>query len=143
MAKVFSYLTRKQAAQPAFSASCPSLTEQHHKKDCDINTIMAFYKKYATLPDGVCSSRRPMYGDFSDTLDYYEAQNFVLAAKSQFDQLPADIRSRFDNDPGKLLAFLDDPKNADEAEKLGLIVRDHKMEVEKTVETVTAEGGEN
>jgi len=30
------------------------------------------------------------------------------------------IRERFNNDPGKLLKFIDDPKNLEEGRKLGI-----------------------
>jgi phage internal scaffolding protein len=35
--------------------------------------------------------------------------------------LPAQIRSRFDNDPAKLIDFLENEQNHDEAIKLGLV----------------------
>ena len=35
--------------------------------------------------------------------------------------LPAQIRSRFENDPAKLIDFLDNSENLDEAIKLGLV----------------------
>lgn len=37
--------------------------------------------------------------------------------------LPAELRKRFRNDPGMLLAFLEDPQNRAEAESLGLVDR--------------------
>lgn len=36
--------------------------------------------------------------------------------------LPAKVRSRFENDPQKFLEFCSDPKNRDEAVSLGLIM---------------------
>ena len=150
MRKVFSYLTKKQAVQPAFSSDRPTLTEQHHKKDCDINNIMSFYKKTGgLLPDTVSVSGKPFYGDFSDSADFYRAQQLLASAKQSFASLPSDIRERFQNDPGKLMAFLDDEKNRDEAEKLGLlkpVVRDHDATgpgaVVKTPSGVSPEGTE-
>ena len=52
---------------------------------------------------------------------FQELKNRVLSAEAAFGRLPAATRSRMDNDPAKLLAFLADPKNKDEAVKLGLV----------------------
>lgn len=37
--------------------------------------------------------------------------------------LPAKVRDRFSNDPGKFLAFVDDPKSREEMYELGLAKR--------------------
>ena len=37
--------------------------------------------------------------------------------------LPAQMRSRFNNDPAELLKFIKDPANLDEAVKLGILVK--------------------
>jgi hypothetical protein len=37
-----------------------------------------------------------------------------------FEDLPAEVRFRFDNKPAELLKFMSDPANADEAIDLGL-----------------------
>jgi len=63
----------------------------------------------------------PMYGDFTGIFDFQTAQNAVIHAKQQFMELPAKLRARFDNSPQKLLEFLDDPENRNEAEFLGLV----------------------
>jgi len=61
------------------------------------------------------------YGDFSTAPDYFEAQQLLLRARSQFESLPANVRRRFDNDPSKLLAFVGDRSNLAEARELGLL----------------------
>jgi len=64
-------------------------------------------------------------GQYLDNLstfgDYQEAQNFIADANSAFENLSSDIRYKFDNDPAKLLEFLQHPKNKEEAIELGLI----------------------
>ena len=47
--------------------------------------------------------------------------NQIVAAQEAFNGLPAAVRKRFGNDPGQMLDFLDDPQNASEAVKLGLV----------------------
>jgi Chlamydia-phage Chp2 scaffold (Chlamy_scaf) len=47
--------------------------------------------------------------------------NAVIAADAAFMQLPADIRTRFNNDAGAFVDFCSDENNRAEAEKLGLV----------------------
>ncbi len=93
-------------------------TEQSHKNVCDVNNIV---KKYDTT--GLISHLSKMEARFGDMtgLEFKEAQDQIILAKNMFDLLPADIRKRFENDPGKLLEFMEDPLNRDEAIKLGMI----------------------
>jgi len=76
------------------------------------------FTRTGQLPENVA---KPYYGDFTGISDYHSALNQITAAQQGFMQLPAELRSRFDNDPGKLLEFLGDEKNLDEAIKLGLV----------------------
>lgn len=93
------------------------MTKQSFQEECDINTLVKRFGITGQLPENV---RMPQYGDFSDAVDYQSALNAVLAADESFMQLPADVRARFSNDPGKFVDFCSDPKNREEAIKLGL-----------------------
>ena len=59
--------------------------------------------------------------DVSQFGDYQSSFELIRSAQAQFDALPSSVRDRFDNDPSKLIAFLNDPDNRAEAEKLGLL----------------------
>ena len=96
----------------------PSLAQQHFKDECDINNILRQFNITGLLPESPLS---PRYGDFSGIGDYHTALNRVIAAQDEFEALPAQIRARFDNDPSKLIEFLDDDNNRPEAEALGLV----------------------
>jgi phage internal scaffolding protein len=96
----------------------PSLTQQSHAESCDINYIMKRYGQGHEVPQGF---RMPTYGDFMGLDDYQQAIGFVRASAEAFMELPSDLRSRFDNDPSKLIDFLELDSNRDEAIKLGLI----------------------
>lgn len=109
-----------------------SLAQQHFKDECDINNILHQFNVTGMLPEAPLS---PRYGDFTGIVDYHSALNAVIAAEDGFMALPAQIRSRFENDPELLINFLDDPNNRDEAIKLGLvdgqmIENDQKIEAE-------------
>jgi phage internal scaffolding protein len=95
-----------------------TLTQQHFKDECDINNILRQFNVTGLLPQAPLS---PQYGDFTGISDYHSALNQVIAAEDEFMALPAQIRSRFDNDPAKLIDFLEKSENLDEAVKLGLV----------------------
>lgn len=110
----------KDAASNESGLHCEdaSLAQQHFKDETDINNILRQFNVTGLLPESPLS---PRYGDFSGISDYHTAMNRVIAAQDEFDALPAQIRARFDNDPSKLIEFLEDENNRPEAEKLGLV----------------------
>lgn len=93
-------------------------TKQQFKEECDINTIVRRFGITGELPTDV---RAPLPSDFIDVVDYQSALNQLIAAESAFMQYPADIRARFQNDPGRFLDFINDPKNKEETKKWGLL----------------------
>lgn len=101
--------------------SKPSRTKQSSKTECDINTILAKYKKTGILPH--VNGKPGVYVDVPENVDFQACQNFIIEANALFMQLPAALRKRFGNDPAEFLAFADDPANAEEMIQLGLAVR--------------------
>lgn len=95
-----------------------SLAQQQFGEEVDINTIVKRFNLTGQLPTNF---NMPTYGDFTGISDYHTALNVVRAADEEFLSLPADLRARFDNDPGKLIEFLENDENRDEAVKLGLV----------------------
>lgn len=107
----------------------PTLAQQHFANEVNINQIIARYRTTGLLTDPLRpATRLAQFGDFSDVVDYQTAQNIIIAADAAFMSLPAVVRKRFDNDPAKYIAFMEDEKNYDEALKLGLV--DPKVEAE-------------
>jgi phage internal scaffolding protein len=108
------------AASNASGLVCeePTRAQQHHKDECDINVILERFGKTGQVPVNKISGT---YGDFSGVHDYHTALNAIIASESEFAALPAHIRNRFDNEPSKLIDFMNDESNKAEAEKLGLI----------------------
>lgn len=97
----------------------PSRTEQSHREECDINTLLKKSMSGTTdSPVGLT------YGDFASIPDYQECVNRVIAAREDFESLSSDIRNFFQNNPANLIGFmnsLDDPKNLEKAVELGLV----------------------
>lgn len=114
----YNYDTNEASDASALSCQDPSLAQQHAKEECDINTIVRRFGLTGELPNNV---RMPEYGDFTAATDYHTAMNAVIAANESFMTLPADVRARFNNDPGAFVDFCSDDKNRAEAEKLGLV----------------------
>lgn len=96
-----------------------SKTQQHFKKKCDVNSILARYAKTGVL-DHV-RQVQGAYGDYSSVASYQEALEKVFSAEQAFNALPAQIRKRFNNSPVELLKFVSEEKNRDEAISLGLV----------------------
>lgn len=97
----------------------PSKAQQHLKDEADVNSIMEKYRKTGLMPQ---SPRTPITGaDMTGLSDFREHMDIVAQAQQNFDQLPAQLRKRFGNDPANLLDFVHDDKNRDEAIKLGLV----------------------
>ena len=100
-----------------------SKTEQCHKDSCDINLIVAgALHNPAQLLDKTL--KPDVFADFSETLSFAEMANKVCEAKSAFESLSSDVRSRFKNDPSKLIDFVMNSDNALEAHEMGLLELD-------------------
>lgn len=95
-------------------------TQQSFKDECDINVMLVKFSVTGQLPDNV---RVPQYIDFEETFDFHSSMNVIRAAQESFAAMPADVRERFNNDPGKFLEFANDASNYDEAVKMGLAIK--------------------
>lgn len=97
-----------------------SRTHQSFKHETDINEMIRRYEKTGLIAHNVKSQPLPI-ADYSTAKSYQESVNLVIKAQDSFMQLHSAIRNRFANDPIKLLEFVHNPANRDEAIKLGLI----------------------
>lgn len=96
-----------------------SLTRQEFVPLCNINNILKKYVRNGVDPFVITKDAK--FGDFTNVPSHQAALELINAAEDHFMQLPANLRARFDNDPGLLLDFLGDVNNRDEAISLGLI----------------------
>lgn len=108
--------TRKRVQ---YHSDRPSRTQQHFKKECDVNSIMEKYRKTGMMTH--VRSTSPSVGDFSAYGDFKTNLDLVRNAADEFAALPAHIRKRFNNDPANLIEFVYNDENREEAEKLGLV----------------------
>lgn len=96
-----------------------SLTQQCFKNECDVIQMLEKHKRTGIMRVNK-GYEKPLYDDFSGSVDYKESCNLIIKAEEQFMSLPSGIRKKFDNDPAEFLAFCENPENADEMIKLGL-----------------------
>lgn len=116
------YSRYQQPPQVQIDFNDPSRTTQDYAGEANINTLMAKYAQTGLLGPKGAPMEPPTFRDVRHLQqDYHQAMNTVRRAQELFEASPARIRDRFGNQPSQLLAFLSDPNNRQEAEKLGLI----------------------
>lgn len=108
------------APTPGLVTTRPSLTEQSHKRSCDINLLVARYQQTGILGDP-SQYLQQHYGDFTEIGDYQEQQNAMAKARQSFEALPSSVRDAFANNPGKFIDALFDPSQRKKLEVLGLV----------------------
>lgn len=88
------------------------MTQQHFKDECDINYLLKHYNDIPAPP--------PVYADCSQYNDLQTAIDVVNSAAEDFQNVPADIRARFANNPVEFFNFCNNPANLEELRNLGL-----------------------
>lgn len=99
----------------------PSMTKQEFIAECDINNIIKEFSPQGLAQLTAAAVAAGGFADLPDHMDLQESMEIQRAASAAFDALPAKVRDRFANDPGRFLEFFHDPANREEADRLGLI----------------------
>ena len=94
------------------------LTEQAHKKETDINFILKDYARTGFIRHA--KEHEGKYDDIS-VQDFNEAMFVVSEAQNMFNELPADWRNEFNNNPAQFLDFVQNPNNKDKMEEMGIL----------------------
>mgnify|MGYP000662898326 FL=1 len=95
-----------------------SMTRQAFAKETDVNEIMAKYTRTGLIDH--INQNQPIFGEVPG-VSFREALELVERAETEFMELPAIVRERFENDPEKYLTFFEDENNREEAVALGLL----------------------
>lgn len=106
-------------------------THQSFKNDCNINQIMKKYRNQGYAPQ----VQPGQYG-IATGVELYDAQLLVAEAKTMFEELPSEIRNEFQNDPVKLLDFVNDEKNLEAMYEMGLAERPTPTEIDQVKNTI-------
>jgi len=113
---ILSAYSQKNRVQ--LTCSTKGRTKQAFKDECDINIIIKRFMRTGVLD--FTQKNQPRYGDCTG-MEYQKAVQTVADAKTLFNELPAELRSRFDNEPALFLDFVQDERNMEEARELGLL----------------------
>lgn len=114
----YNYDTSEVSDETGLKCEDESKAKQSFAEEVDINTIVRRFGLTGQIPNGV---RMPMNADFEEVFDLQSALNAVNAARESFMTMPAEVRSRFGNDPAAFVNFCSDPENIEEARRLGLV----------------------
>lgn len=117
-----------------------SRTKQSFAKDADINVIVGRFMKTGVVP---LVTMPPTHQSFENVFNFQDSMNLLVQAKNAFMQLPAELRSRFGNDPAAYVDFVSDEKNIDEMRKLGLANPRKDPEPEKIAKVRMVDGEGN
>ena len=104
----------------------PSMTLQSAAPECDIYNILNQFNTTGIVTH--VASGTPQYTDVSEVPDYQAAMEIIMTAEEQFSALPSHVRREFDNDPGKMLEFIQDPDNYERGVELGLFVQNNSLD---------------
>lgn len=113
----YNYDVDKASDEAGLACEDKSLAQQHERDETDINVIVKRFGVTGQLPQRTLP---PLFGDFTDVVDFRQAQDKIREAQEAFDSLPAEVRFRFDNDPASFVEFASDEGNLDELRKMGL-----------------------
>ena len=100
------------------------ITEQHHTEQCDINKILAQFMETGIMPNPKYAN--PQYSDVSQ-VDFQDMQNTLAKAKTLFEELPEQVKDRFNNEMHTFLNFAENPDNLQEMEEMGLAVKNERL----------------
>lgn len=97
-----------------------SLTQQHFTKDADINVLA---ERFGLTGIPAFPLDPAAFRDTTADPDLRQILDQNIEARNYFNALPHKLRQRFHYSMGELWAFINDPENAEEAVRLGLLNR--------------------
>lgn len=138
----YNYDTKAVSDETGLKCEDESLAQQQFADESDPNKIIEQFAR--TRDQSLLNVRNPQFGDFTGVNDFHSAMNAVLDAEESFMTLDANLRARFDNDPGKLLDFMSKSENYDECVKLGLFEFNEDLSPPAdAIQTAKAGGGKS
>lgn len=96
----------------------PAKTDPSYLKETDVNHIIQKFTKTGQITH--ITRKKGSFADVSNATDLLTALQTIQHSKNMWSQLPEKIQDRFGT-PQKLLKFLNNPDNMEEAAKLGLL----------------------
>lgn len=122
------YDTNEASDEAGLDTGTEGGAKQSFKDECDINVILEKFGIGYEIPEGL---KVPQYGDFDGINDFHSAANAVAIARENFELLPANIRAKHDNDPGKFVDYALNEQNREEMADLGLLSKEAAERVKR------------
>ena len=120
-----------------FTTEGESLTEQQFAEE---SQILNKIRKYDSQGFFDSINRNPgQYNDFTQVRDLADAIDQIEQARDAFQEIPSDIRKRFNNSPSEFFDFASKEDNYNELVKLGLATAKIVDQVEEKVSSVDVE----
>lgn len=113
----YNYDTEEASTASGLKCEDKSLAQQHLADEVNINTIVRTFTRTGQLPQ---HNLPPLAEDFNQVTSFQHAMDLVVEARESFQQMPAEVRNRFQNDPARFVDFCSDPENKEEMRKWGL-----------------------
>lgn len=135
------HIGRTYDIPPDDGTYCPDQVDLVGAEAVDINQIMKKWdpsgKQFnKAIAQGMTTDAGMFYDDFTDSKSLQDALEITIHAKQQFEMLPAEIRNRFENEPGRFLDFVNDPKTLEEQYKLGIRIKKKEAPKDATLKDV-------
>lgn len=111
----FNHDTSLESSRTGYLETMPSKAQQNQADEADINTIVKRFNVTGQLPQ---IPLPPRLEEFGEIFDFQSAMNTMAAAKASFNQLPAEVRSQFNNDPHAFVSYTDAALEAGDLELL-------------------------
>lgn len=93
-------------------------TQQDKFEETDINKILARYG--AKEAAQIRPEKEPLFGDFTDAVDYTRQMQRVAEAQEMFMRLPTKVRDLANQDPARLIELVSDEANHEVLKAAGL-----------------------
>lgn len=95
-------------------SKAPSRAKQEFKKECDINNILAKFRRTGAITH--LRRHAPQFG-IANGVTFAEAARVVAEGNSMYTELPSHIKSQFKG-PQDFLEFVSNPENEDKVREL-------------------------
>lgn len=95
-----------------------SMTQEQFAEESEINNILRSHDRNGVIEH--INRGNAIYGDFSNITDFSDALQQIKEAQNEFQEIPWQIREKFQNDAGQFFKFASNPDNIQELRELGL-----------------------
>ena len=109
--------TNPKKVEP-FNTVGDSMTQEQFAEESEINNIIRSHDRNGVIEH--INRGNAIYADFSGITDFSDALEQIREAQTEFQNVPWEIREKFQNDAGQFFKFASNPENLQELREMGL-----------------------